>query len=328
MDEYPSIGIDCQGLEVPVAPVKTLIRLSLSALCALLVCGCWNGRVLFAFEQPFWATLGNDLPTRIALARQSIPRGYLPHLLLARAPDDPQARLARELVTGGYRTAVVGPLASSQWRDFVTRFPHTQFVLVGTEDAADLPPNALQIRYDRTGAFRSAGFAAGVSVREEGGGEGVSALSGRIGVLLSSDGALTAAETDAFSSGVAEALDGGRPVLRALPQSPDRGAVKAAIEQMRQTGVEIFLLGTGSFDPWCLEVLAGSGGSAVVADWATSRAFPKQVFLSVEEDIPHGIGRALSAPSPGRGEVNGPVHIISGAARPVPAEAIPRMEMK
>ena len=114
-------------------------------------------------------------------------------------------------------------------------------------------------------------------------------------MLLSTDAALTGEETDAFSSGVAEALDGGRPVLRALPSPLDRGAVKAAIEQMRQSGVEIFLLGTGSLDPWCLEVMAGAGGSAVVADWATSRAFPRQVFLSVEEDITGGIGRALAA---------------------------------
>ena len=157
----------------------------------------------------------------------------------------------------------------------------------------------------------------------------MSALSGRIGILLSFDPVLTDEETGAFSSGVAEALDGGQPALR-TPSSPlDRGAVKAAIEQMRQAGVEIILLGTGSFDPWCLEVMAGAGGSAVVADWAASRAFPKQVFLSVEEDIPHGIGRALAARAAGPGAVSGPVYIIiRGAARHVPAAAMSRMEMK
>ena len=172
MDEYRLIGIHCQGLEVPDAPVKTLIRFSVPALCALLVCGCWNGRVLLAFEEPFWASLGEDIPARISLARETIPHGYFPRFLLVRAPDDPVSRLLRELSYGGYRAAVVGPLASYQWRGYAAKFTHTRFILLSEENTPDLPANALQVRYDRTDAFRAAGFAAGVSVREEGGGDG------------------------------------------------------------------------------------------------------------------------------------------------------------
>jgi hypothetical protein len=328
MDEYPSIGIHCQGLEVPVASVKTLLMLSLCAVCALSVCGCWNGRVLLAFEQPFWATLGDDLPSRLVLAKESIPRGYLPRFLLMRSPDDPATRIVRELASGRYRAAVVGPLVSSQWKGFATRFTRTRFILIGAGNAADLPPNALQVTYDRTDAFRSAGFAAGSSVRTEGGGAAVSSLAGRVGMLRAADGVLTTEETDAFSAGVAEALDGGRPVDRVLEKPLDKAAVKLAIEQMGQAGVEIFLLGTGAFDPWCLEVMSSAGGCAVVADWAMSGAFPKQVFLSVEEDIPEGIGRALAASSSHQGRVSGPVRIVSGGARPVPAAAQSRVEVK
>jgi hypothetical protein len=326
MDEYPSIGIDCQGLEVPVAPVKRLFMLIVCSLWALLACSCWNGRVLLAFEEPFWASLGDDLPARLAVARESVPRGYLPRVMLTRAPDDPLARLERALTTGAYRTAVVGPLASSQWRAFVPQFARTRFILVGDIDAAGLPINAREVRYDRTGAFRSAGFAAGSTVLEEGGGDGSAALAGRVGMLLSADGVLTSEETEAFSSGVAEALDGGRPVTRMLAKPVDKPAVKAAIEQMRQSGTEILLLGTGELDPWCLEVMSSAGGSAVVADWVMSGAFPRQVFLSVEEDIPQGIGRALAAPASRQGPVAGPVRIVVGKARPVPSAAKIRLE--
>jgi hypothetical protein len=232
------------------------------------------------------------------------------------------------LGSGGYRTAVVGPLVSSQWRGYAARFARTRFILIGEDSAPDLPPNAMRIIWDRTEAFRSAGFAAGTAVREEGGGTGVASLAGRVGALLSSNGVLTDAEMEAFSSGVAEALDGGLPVVRTLATPSDKAAVKAALEQMRQAGAEIILLGTGSLDSWCLEVMSSTGGSAVVADWAVSGAFPQQVFLSIEEDIPQGIGRALAARSANGGQVNGPVHIVTGSARPVPAAAKLRLEKR
>jgi hypothetical protein len=282
--------------------------LAFCSVCALLACSCWNGRVLVAFEEPFWATLGDDIPARFAVARESISRGYVPRIMLTRSPDDPLVRLQKVLGSGAYRTAVVGPLVSPQWRQFAVRFARTRFILVGDGD--------------------SAGFAAGSAVLAEGGGVGAAALAGRVGLLLSADGGLTNEETEAFSSGVAEALDGGRPVARTLAKPVDKPAVKAAVEQMRQAGVEIFLLGTGALDPWCLEVMSSAGGSAVVADWATSGAFARQVFLSVEEDIPQGIGRALAAPSSQPGPVAGPVRIVSGSARPGPAAVKSRLEEK
>jgi hypothetical protein len=124
---------------------------------------------------------------------------------------------------------------------------------------------------------------------------------------------------------VAEALDGARPTVRALADGTDRPGVKAAIEQMRAQGVEIFLLGLGSLDPWCLEVMKDMGGCAVVADWASSGAFPAQVFVSVEEDIPAGISQALTHAAPDVRSVNGPVRVVAGKARDMPAAARSRL---
>jgi hypothetical protein len=95
---------------------------------------------------------------------------------------------------------------------------------------------------------------------------------------------------------------------------------------MHTEGVEVFLLGMGNLDAWCLEVLQTTGGCAVVADWAASAAFPEQVFLSIEEDIRGGILRALTLAGPGTKAVSGPVHIVNGRARPVSEEAHARRE--
>ncbi len=300
--------------------MKSAIAFSIPAFCALSLCGCWNGRVLYTVEQPFWDSLGNDLPTRIAVTRESLPRGYLPDFLVTAPPEDPAARLGRLLATGQYRTVVIGPLLSLQWRDYAVSHEHTHFILIGGEAAPDLPPNITQILYDRTGAYRSAGAAAAAAVQEEAGGQASATLGPRIGMLLSAAGGLTAAETDAFSSGVAGALNGGTPAVRTLAAPFDKNIVKAAIDQMSQEGVEVFLFDTGSFDPWCLEVLRSDGGMAVVADWAASRAFPRQVFLSIEEDVPGGIARALAAPAKEQ-RVMGPVHVVVGEAKPVSAAA-------
>ena len=301
--------------------MKKAIALAVSALCVLLVSGCRNGTVVFSFEQPFWMSLGDDAQVRLSLARVSVQHGYMPRILVRGPQENPAAHLAQDVSAGAFRTVVVGPLLSFEWQGYVPQSPRTHFILIGGGAADDLPQNAVALVFDRSRAFNAAGFAAGESVRERARGEVSVALGSRVGILFNATSPLTAAETEGFVTGVAEALDGARPTVRVLADGTDRPGVKTAIEQMRAQGVEIFLLGMGSLDPWCLEVMRDAGGCAVVADWASSGAFPAQVFVSVEEDIPEGIARALARAAPGTRVVDGPVRIVAGKARPVPAAA-------
>jgi hypothetical protein len=287
--------------------------------------GCWNGRVLLSFEQPSWVSLGDDIRTRLAIARQSLPRGYLPRFALGSSQGTPVERLSRELRRARYAAVVVGPMLSLEWQAYAASFPATRFLLLGASPADRLPANALLIRYDRTRAFAVAGFAAGASVSESAGATIAASLASRVGVVRAG-AALSEDEVQAFSSGVAEALNGGAPVLREAALPVEKQALKGALEQMRRDGVEVFLLGTGSMDAWCLEVLKAVGGCAIVADWSVSGAFPRQVFLSIEEDVPGGIGRGLAGLAAGSRAVSGPVRILAGTARAVPRAARERLE--
>ena len=316
------MSIDCQGLETSV---KKSFALTIPALCILFFSGCGNGSLMLSFEQPFWTSLGDDAQARFSLTRAAVQHGYLPRIVVKGPQENPAAHLAQEISAGGFRTVVVGPLLSFEWQGYVPQSPRTRFILVGGVSPDDLPPNAVALVFDRAPAFNAAGFAAGQSVRERAGGEMSLALGSRIGILLAASSPLTVGETEGFVTGVAEALDGARPTVRVLPDGTDRAGAKAAVEQMRAEGVEIFLLGTGSLDPWCLETMKDAGGCAVVADWASSGAFPDQVFVSVEEDVPAGIARALSRAAPGLRHVDGPVRVVAGRARPVPAAARSRL---
>jgi hypothetical protein len=254
----------------------------------------------------------------VSLVRISLTNGYLPRILVSEQGGNPGERLAAAIAAGGYRAVVVGPLLSFDWRAYVSRQPRTRFILIGGANPADLPPNATVLLYDRRDAFRAAGHAAGIAVRS-GADATRAAPSARIGVLLSGAPSLDAGETDAFSEGVAQALDGARPTVRVLGDRIDKPAVKGAIEEMRRDGAQILLLGMGSLDAYALEVLLGTGGSAVVADWAASGAFPGQVFMSVEEDIPGGIARAFAEAGRAR-SVRGPVRLQGGRAGHFPRE--------
>ncbi|HET6485809.1 MAG TPA: hypothetical protein VFH83_05290, partial [Spirochaetia bacterium] len=67
-------------------------------LCPLvLLGGCWNGRLLFFFEQPYWVSLGDDRPLRLGLDREALRDGYLPSLVIPAVTEDPLTRLTREL---------------------------------------------------------------------------------------------------------------------------------------------------------------------------------------------------------------------------------------
>jgi hypothetical protein len=328
MDEYPSIGISCQGFEVPTAPVKRPIALILTALSFLFLCGCWNGRTLFVFERPFWASRDGGLPLVLSLGSVSVAHGYMPRISVDGQTGRPAERLAAEIAGGRYRAVIVGPLLSFDWRQYAPQNARTRFILLGAEAPADLPPNATVLQFDRREALRAAGTAAGIVVRDaEPSGAGTAARGARIAVILSPSPVLDQAEVDAFSAGAASVLDGSRPLVHVLTERIDKAAVKTAVEQMRKEGVEVFLLGMGALDAWALEVLKETGGSAVVCDWASSRAFPRQVFLSVEEDLPGGVARALGSRG-GVHAVNGPVRLVSGRARTVARQMLSGVEGK
>jgi hypothetical protein len=293
--------------------LKSSILAVLVVFCALLLAGCWNGRIYYSFEQPFWSSIGGETRLVAGFAGSAAVRGYLPRIDVSPAGTEPLARLLGNMSTGSYTCVIVGPLLSFQWAEFVRRFPDTWFVLIDAPaPPGEVPPNAVFLTFDRTAAFRDAGRAAGASVRARFGAEDTSQLGARIAILASDQSDLSAPEVDAFTRGAADALDGGRPAARSLPAASDKTAIKAAVDQMRRGGAEIFLLGLGENDPVGLEAVRDAGGSAVVADWQSSGAFADQVLFAVEDDMPGGITRALDSLRSGVVRVQGPVRLVRG----------------
>ena len=287
------------------------------AVCALLLGGCWNGRLLFSFERPFWSSLGDESRLKASLAGEAVRRGYVPRFDIGSGAADPLKMLVTTASSRRYAVVVVGPLLSFDWPGYVPSLPRTRFILVDAPvPARDLPANAVFLTFDRTAALRQAGQDAAQFVRarlgsSEGAVEG-SQLAPRIAVLRSDDSGLTDSETGAFTAGAAAALDGSAPLARRLSGTPDRAAVRSAIEEMHRAGVLVFLLCLGENDAAALEALRDNGGVAVVSDWQASGAFPAQVLASVEDDVAGGITRAMDAVRAGTSRADGPVTLVIG----------------
>ena len=284
-------------------------------VCAIAtLTGCWNGRVLYALEPPFLATLGDETSLRLALGSAALTHGYAPSFSVP-AGQDPAAVIQREAARG-YSAVVVGPLLSFQWQLFAAASPRTRFILVDTPPpAAGAPSNVVFLTFDRTPAFRLAGQLAARTVRAaaDAGAAGFD-LAARIGVLAADGSGLAPEEAEAFLVGAAGLLDGARPASRTLSALPDAEAVRAAVTQMRADGVQVFLLGLGERDAAGLEALRDAGAKAVVSDWEQSAPLPSQVLASVEEDVEGGITRALAVRDGSR-VVQGPVHLVEGPGR-------------
>jgi hypothetical protein len=274
--------------------------------------GCWHGRLLYCAEPPFWASLGEPLPVRASLAWQSLRHGWWPGFLLVGPQENPRDRLTAALSGGRFGAAVVGPLLSFEASGFAQGFPTTGFVLVDGPAWAAGSVNTVLLVFDRTEAFQAAGEAVRVSLA-------AAAPHGLVGVLSPAGAASTDAEAQAFLRG-ASGEGAAAPVVREIDLPVDAAKVKAAVAEMRGGGVEVFLPRLGSLTVACLEALREAGGSAVLDDWVASGAFAGQVFLSVEEDVPAGIGLCLGRAAEPGSVVQGPVRIVSGKARPIPRE--------
>ena len=317
MDYYHAIVVPCQVYEVSRSPMKRKWLFLLCALGVLLLSGCWNGRVLYSFEQPFWATIGSER-LRFSLDTAALRRGYFPDVDLTPSDTDPHERLSAMLSRHAYALAIIGPLLSFESSTYADRFPGTRFVLIDVpRQGKSLPPNVVTLAFDRTTTFREAGAAAAAALKAARPAAGLNAPMAplTVGTLSSMDSDLTPEEISAFDAGAVGADPETAPVDKVLVAPFDKPAVGAAVMQMRKQGVEVFLLGLGSLNPSALDALRTGGGSAVLADGAASGAFPQQVLLSVENDVTRGIVLALEAPRTGVKEIRGPVRLVAGKAR-------------
>ena len=301
--------------------MKIAIRSAL--LVFLVVCGlsaCWNGRLVVCAEPPFWASLGEPLAVRASLAWRSLVHGYWPGFLLIGPQENPRDRLSGILATGRFATAVVGPMLSFEPAGFAQGFTGTRFILVdGLPDPA-AGKNTVLLVFDRADAFRAAGEAARLSLEE-------AEPRGLIGVIAVAGSVSQDAEVQGFLQGAA-GPDAPQPVVREIEAPLDAAKVKAAVADLRAAGVEIFLPRLAGLDAACLEALRDAGGCAVTADWAVSGARAPQVFLSIEEDVVAGIGWCLGRAGKAGSVVQGPVRIVCGKARQVPAAMKGRVECR
>ena len=301
----------------------TLPSILLMALI-LLCTGCMHGRLLVCVEQPFWATLGEDLPTRVAIAKEALLKGFVPEFRLIAPQENPLEALKTALSARRFAAVIVGPLLSFQAGAVAVQHPSVDFILLEAAPLEDALANTIQLVFDRSDAFRATGRIAGLSLRQaarSSSAEQAASLASRIGILMPASRRAGDRGIDAFQSGLAESLGEGLPLVVRIDDPIDQEKVKKAVSEMRSQGVEIVFSRLSGFDPYCLVALKESGGSAIVSDWEASQAFPGQVFLSVEDDILAGMALCLDAIGGTAAVVRGPVRIVCGKARSLPKES-------
>jgi hypothetical protein len=256
--------------------------------------------------------MGRPALLRLSFTAAALRQGRLPRILLFGADADQRAALERALKAGGESVAVVGPPLSLDWQSYVPSHPGTRFVLVAVPAPRDgAPANATFLAFDARERFREAGRRAARALADR----PASAPAGGLAVLLASPSDLSAEEVDSFRDGAAGELGGARPAVRRLEPMADAAAARAALQDLKGGGADIFLLGLGAQDADGLDELRARGGRAVVADWSGTGACPAQVLLSVDDDLAGSIGGALAAAARAQKEAVGAARLRRGGAK-------------
>lgn len=264
-------------------------------IATLGLCAC--GRVAVLAADPWWsAVTGRSAAFARGVALAALRRGYVTTFVAVSVKEDARARLLEALPRLRAGAAVLGPPLSFAAGDIASRFPSVTFVLVDGPGIEDGIPNTVQLSFDRRAAFQAAGALA--------------AAAGPAAVL--SAAGRSDAETAAFVDGVLSVPGAPAPLLRALSDPPDQNELRAAVADLRTAGISVFLYRPTSSGAQFLEVLAATGGCAVVEDWAASRPRPQQVLVSIEDDLAAGIGACLARGAPPL--VVAPARLVRGNA--------------
>jgi hypothetical protein len=295
--------------------MRKLVVLSLFAF----LLSCRQLPLLLVLLDPYSAELLAAQGLEAASLRRELAQGFRVRVQLL----DPLAggEAERLIRAAGPEWVFLSPLLQVDAEALAAGLPDVRFLR--ELPAAPRAPNLRRLRFQRLEAFRDAGtIAARLLTRpalQPALGEvpehPASALP-KAGLLQAVPTAQGALEAEAFRT--AFLAEAGPELLleRTIGSASDTGQARRAIESMREQGVALFLLKTYGLTGFCLELLRSGGGVAILEHGAGRGAFPEQVVLWLEEDLP-GALRQLPADPPG--EIPGRVLLRSGA----PLAALP-----
>jgi hypothetical protein len=317
--------------------VSRAIRVALLLLLASLLAGCARPALLFLLD-PYSQALLRGQGREEARLGEALPQGVRGRVEVVAADGGAEPRLC-DLVAR-WRPQVVflsAPLAALA-RSLPAQFLQTRFVAEGPWlTPAD---NVYSLVYEEEEAWRQAGLEVAARIADPraglsgSAGAGLSSGGGAgpappVGILAASPGKPARLRIEAFRRGLAEGILAGEwagnpeaasPLYRELDSLTDQAAARRAVERMRQDGVSVFLLETGSLTGFCLEVLQREGGVAVVRGGAGVEAYADVVLIAMEPDFDTAVGlmAALAAGDSSSSRVIGAPVRLRWLARPGP----------
>lgn len=291
-------------------------RVVLPLVFVFALASCSGPRLLVYFSEPYWSAVASP---QFSEEMSAVARRHNLEMRVAnpQITEGVEADLNGELAKGNVRVVVVDPFLSPNVGDVAAGHDSILFILLG--QTAQPARNVAVLQFDRLDAFRVEGEAVAALLRDESTGSVTAAAPLKVAVLVPAPATPTDPAVAAFTAGLSESDKKDKPFVKEIQRPVDRATVVAATQDLRSRGYEVLFPRLGELNGACLETLAASGGFVVTEDWQASRAYPAQVLMSVEEDIAGGVDACLTAGQKQGQVVSGPVRVVAGGARKIPA---------
>lgn len=201
-------------------------------------------------------------------------------------PTDPGPELIRKLPLAG-ATVVLTPLLAPDARRFSAAFPAARLALIGGPPAGSPAGSQTAVRFDRTGAMKSAGeaFARYIDSRSASA-PGAHAAPGWVLFLVDSAGRRS--DLESFKAGVA--AGGGSAVgdnVRYLVYSapPGRDELRSVVQEAKGAHAVCYALFVGSSNAYCMDLLVGTDAKVIVPNRMGTEAYSDRILCSVDEPL-------------------------------------------
>jgi len=180
--------------------------------------------------------------------------------------------------------------------ELIRRYPEIRFFREGYAGA--LPENQVVLVYDRDIASFKAGEAIAVLLADPGFRESIgvtdtAAGEPRVGILAAAANITVEREIESFVEGFTSLESAERIERRDIGSLSDRVKARSLMEDMKESGVSVFVLKTYVLGSFCLEYLAKEGGIAVVDAQIPQQAYGDTVLLMLVDDFPAAVNRMV-----------------------------------
>jgi basic membrane lipoprotein Med (substrate-binding protein (PBP1-ABC) superfamily) len=274
---------------------KTIFLIPLCIIVLYFISSCSRrNEVIFFAEKYWWNVIDQESNLSQTLNSICTQEGFYLKTVITEKEENYADELMYTASSGRANIIITGPMLAYDVDMIAAEFTDKLFIVIGASDYSDFTsPNVLAVSFDYTSAYYRVGQMVSSLLHPDYYYMYETLQEKKVGIIYSLETDKAREYVDNFKQGFLEEQDAEEIIVEAPENAYDRVQALRAVENLSAQDVKIFLLKNYSLIPACIQKISDMDAYYIIEDWQYLSEYASHLLLSIEEDIPAAVERAL-----------------------------------